>query len=127
MAENQVTINELAARMRKELRRVGYVEETIYRNFFPLIRTVVKYYTAAGITYYSVASTNEFIEYQKERYQRGEITEHRYRAIRSIGTRMNEFFITVFDFFQTYYIQKFGIKVFVKAVGVICKRLCKLR
>ena len=94
MAENQVTINELAARMRKELRRVGYVEETIYRNFFPQIRTIVKYYTTAGITYYSVASTNEFIEYQKERCQRGEITEHRYRAIRSIGTRMNEFFIT---------------------------------
>ena len=49
MNENRVTINELATKMVDELRRIGYSEETIWRNYHPKIRMVVNYYERAGI------------------------------------------------------------------------------
>ncbi|MCR5797052.1 MAG: hypothetical protein K6G63_03940 [Eubacterium sp.] len=63
MEEKQVTINELVARMLQEMKRVGYAEEAIYRNYYPKIRTVARYYTTAKIAYYSVASTEEYVKY----------------------------------------------------------------
>ena len=94
MEENQVTINELAARMLQELKRVGYSEEAIYRNYYPKIRTIVKYYTAAGITYYSVAATDEYVKYQEERILKGEISDVMLRSVRYAASRMNEFYVT---------------------------------
>lgn len=94
MNENRITINELAAKMVDELRRIGYSEETIWRNYHPKIRMVVNYYERAGITYYSLKSTDEMLKQYEERCKRGEITNHYLRQMRSIALRMNEFFVT---------------------------------
>lgn len=94
MAENKVTINELAARMMDELRRIGYSEETIWRNYHPKIRMVVNYYERAGITFYSPQVTDELIQLNEERYERNEITYHYLKQLRSIALRMNEFYVT---------------------------------
>lgn len=94
MNENRVTINELATKMVDELRRIGYSEETIWRNYHPKIRMVVNYYERAGITYYSLKSTNEMLKLYEERCDRGEITNYYLRQMRSIALRMNEFFVT---------------------------------
>lgn len=94
MDEAKVTINELAAKMVQELRRIGYSEESIYRNYYPRIRTVVKYYEAAEVPFYSVAATNQYIKYQEERLLHREVTDTFVRSIRNIGKRMNEFYIT---------------------------------
>ena len=94
MNENRVTINELATKMVDELRRIGYSEETIWRNYHPKIRMVVNYYERAGITFYSLKSTDEMLKLYEERCERGEITNHYLRQMRSIALRMNEFFVT---------------------------------
>ena len=94
MNENRITINELATKMVDELRRIGYSEETIWRNYHPKIRMVVNYYERAGITYYSLKSTDEMLKLYEERCKRSEITNHYLRQMRSIALRMNEFFVT---------------------------------
>ena len=94
MNENSITINELATKMVDELRRIGYSEETIWRNYHPKIRMVVNYYERAGITYYSLKSTDEMLKLYEERCKRGEITNHYLRQMRSIALRMNDFFVT---------------------------------
>jgi site-specific recombinase XerD len=94
MEEKQVTINELVARMLQEMKRVGYAEEAIYRNYYPKIRTVARYYTTAKIAYYSVASTEEYVKYQEERFLRDEISATMLKSARYAASRMNEFFIT---------------------------------
>ena len=73
MAEKQVTINELAAWMICELRRIGYSEEPIWRHYHPRIRSVVNYYERVGITYYSPKVTDELIELNEERHKRRDI------------------------------------------------------
>lgn len=94
MEENQVTINELATKMLNELKRVGYSEEAIYSNYYPKIRSVTKYYMAAGIAYYSISSTEEYVKLQEERLLRGEISKERYKKVHSAASMMNEFFVT---------------------------------
>ena len=94
MVKNQVTINQLAAEMLQELKRVGYTDFAIYRDYYPKMQSIIKYYTTAGITYYSVAATNEFITWQEERIKRGEISKQSLHSLRHVAVRMNEYFIT---------------------------------
>ena len=92
--QETITIHEFAAKMTAELRRVGYAESTLYRHLIPNMMHVVHYYEKAGITYYSIQATTLYLSLQKERLDRQEITEHYYRLIKSIASRMNDFFIT---------------------------------
>ena len=92
--QETITIHEFAAKMTAELRRVGYAESTLYRYLIPNMMHVVHYYEKAGITYYSIQATTLYLSLQKERLDRQEITEHYYRLIKSIASRMNDFFIT---------------------------------
>lgn len=89
-----ITIHEFAVKMTDELRRVGYAESTLYRCLIPSMMHVVHYYEKAGITYYSVQTTQLYLSLQKERLERQEITGHYYRQIKSMASRMNDFFVT---------------------------------
>lgn len=92
--QETITIHEFAVKMTAELRRVGYAESTIYRRLIPGMMHVVHYYEKAGITYYSIQATQLYLSLQKERLERQEITEHYYREIKSMASRMNDFFVT---------------------------------
>ena len=92
--QEAITIHEFAVKMTAELRRVGYAESTLYRHLIPDMMRVVHYYEKAGITYYSIQATTLYLSLQKERLDRQEITEHYYRQVKSIASRMNDFFIT---------------------------------
>ena len=94
MYENKVTINELAVNMVDELRRIGYAEVTIYRNYYPQMRQVVAYYERLQCPFYSVKITNEMVELYHERYLRNEISYHYQNQMKHVASRMNEFYIT---------------------------------
>lgn len=90
----QVTINEFTIRFLNEIQRIGYADETIYRNHYRTIRKIARYYELSNILYYSLETTNEFVQLMKERTERGEIGKSLFRAIKANAQRMNEFFIT---------------------------------
>ena len=92
--QETITIHEFAAKMTAQLQKVGYAKSTLYRRLFPGMMHVVHYYEKAGITYYSIQATQLYLSLQKERLERQEITAHYYREIKSIASRMNDFFIT---------------------------------
>ena len=94
MYENKVTINELAVNMVDELRRIGYAEVTIYRNYYPQMRQVVAYYERLQCPFYSVKITNEMVELYHERYLRNEISYRYQNQMKHVASRMNEFYIT---------------------------------
>ena len=87
------TISEVIARMQNELRRVGYSEVTVYLNYIRYAECIAKYYSTQGLTYYDPAITQEFIQFQKERHDRGEITNF-YYEIRLAAHRLNEVYLT---------------------------------
>lgn len=90
----QVTINEFTIRFLNEMQRIGYADETIYRNHYRTIRKIARYYELSDTLYYSLETTNEFVQLMKERRERGEIGKSLFRAIKADAQRMNEFFIT---------------------------------
>lgn len=92
--QETITIHEFAVKMTAQLQKVGYAESTLYRRLIPGMMHVVHYYEKAGITYYSIQATQLYLSLQKERLKRQEITAHYYREIKSIASRMNDFFIT---------------------------------
>lgn len=92
--QEKITIHEFTVKMTSQLQKVGYAESTLYRRLIPGIIHVVHYYEKAGITYYSIQATQLYLSLQKERLERQEITAHYYREIKSIASRMNDFFIT---------------------------------
>lgn len=92
--QETITIHEFTVKMTSQLQKVGYAESTLYRRLIPGIMHVVHYYEKAGITYYSIQATQLYLSLQKERLERQEITAHYYREIKSIASRMNDFFIT---------------------------------
>ena len=61
--------------MTAQLQEVGYAESALYRRLIP----EVHYYEKAGITYYSISTTQLYLRMQKERLERKEITEYYYR------------------------------------------------
>ena len=65
--------------MTAQLQKVGYAESTLYRRLLPGMMHVVHYYEKAGITYYSISTTQLYLRMQKERLERKEITEYYYR------------------------------------------------
>ena len=92
--QETITIHEFAVKMTAQLQKVGYAESTLYRRLIPGMMHVVHYYEKAGITYYSIQATQLYLSLQKERLERQEITAHYYREIKSIASRINDFFIT---------------------------------
>lgn len=90
----QVTINEFVVRFLDEMRRVGYVEETIYRVHIRRIRRIARFYELSGTVFYSIEKTNEYVRLMEERCEKGEIEGTMVRGTKATAHRMNEFFIT---------------------------------
>ena len=94
MEQQKLTINELAKRLTDELQRIGYSTGTIYRNFIPSMVHVVRYYESKGEIYYSPAISDEYLAFNVERRNRGEITNHYIHQIKTIISKMDEFYTT---------------------------------
>lgn len=92
--KQQVTINEFVAMFIDKMRRIGYAEETIYRDHYRIIRRIARYYEVSDTLYYSVETTTEYLNLTKERADRGEISERLFRKIKMMCQKMNEYFIT---------------------------------
>lgn len=94
MSKNSVTINEMISQILSEARRLGYSETIIWRDLFPKLRSVAVYYGKKGIAIYDPETTEEYISLQKERLDRGEISIHYYKRVKSAANRLNEFYLT---------------------------------
>jgi len=71
--QEKVTIHELTAKVLAGLRQAGYSDVTIWRSYMRLIGVIGNYYKKLGQIYYDPAVTDEFIQLQQARYERGEI------------------------------------------------------
>lgn len=94
MKEQQISIHQFQSMFLDEMQRIGYPLHTIYGTHYGAISRIVRYYEKSGTDYYSVKTTNEFVDFHKERYERGELSRSSYAEIRSAALKMNEFFIT---------------------------------
>lgn len=92
--KDHVTINEMISQMISDARRLGYSETSIWRNFSPRLALVAAYYSKKDVSVYDPEITNEYVDLQKERLERGEITIHYYKRVKSAANRLNEFYLT---------------------------------
>ena len=91
--QNQITINEMVADLKAELKRVGYADSTTLLSYMGCAGCIAKYFSGLGLACYDPAVTEEFIQIQKERHEKGEISGFYYR-IRSTAHRLNEIYMT---------------------------------
>ena len=90
--EDRITIHQLTGKLVSELKRGGYSETTIWHCYMPFVGTIEKYYEKTNRLTYDPVITAEFVQYQRERMQRGEISS--YRAYLLAAERLNEVFMT---------------------------------
>jgi len=88
MNEN-VTINELTARVTKEMCRMGYSEETIWRDYHPKFGQVSAYYQRTGKVFYSLDTTAEFVQLQLDRAKTGDISPTSLNTVLNAETTMH--------------------------------------
>ena len=90
----KVTVNELISRMIVEMRRLGYSEETIWREYYPKLGQISTYYRKTGNTFYSLDTTAEYIQLQKDRVENEEISRASLHPVLSAARRLDEFYLT---------------------------------
>ena len=87
-----ITIHQLTGRLVAELKKGGFSETTIWRCYMPHVGTIEDYYEKTNQLKYDPAITDEFVQYQKERMKRGEISN--YRDYLLAAERLNEVYMT---------------------------------
>lgn len=92
--KDNVTINEMISQMISDARRLGYSEASIWRNFSPRLALIAAYYSKKGVVVYDPEITNEYVDLQKERLEKGEITIHYYKRVKSAANHLNGFYLT---------------------------------
>ena len=90
--EGIITIHQLTGRLVAELKKGGFSETTIWRCYMPHVGTIENYYEKTNQLKYDPAITDEFVQYQKERMKRGEISN--YRDYLLAAERLNEVYMT---------------------------------
>ena len=90
--EDIITIHQLTGRLVAELKKGGFSETTIWRCYMPHVGTIENYYEKTNQLKYDPAITDEFVQYQKERMKRGEISN--YRDYLLAAERLNEVYMT---------------------------------
>lgn len=94
MNDKKVTVGEIISEIICRMKQLGYEEKTIneyYRNHFLCI---AHYYRVTERIYYDPGVTNEYLEMQRCRYERGEISRSLYMHLKTGANKLNEFFIT---------------------------------
>ena len=90
--EDIITIHQLTGRVVAELKKGGFSETTIWRCYMPHVGTIENHYEKTNQFKYDPAITDEFVQYQKERMKRGEISN--YRDYLLAAERLNEVYMT---------------------------------
>ncbi len=90
--EDTITIHQLTGRLVAELKKGGFSETTIWRCYMPHVGAIENYYEKTNQLKYDPAITDEFVQQQKERMKRGEISN--YRNYLLAADRLNEVFMT---------------------------------
>lgn len=87
------TIGEMIAELLAQLRKAGYQEHTIWSFYMPAAARLAKYYRATGRTCYDPIVTEEYLQMQRERHERGEIQNYCYK-IQQTSHKLNEIYLT---------------------------------
>ena len=90
--EDIITIHQLTGRLVVELKKGGFSETTIWHCYMPHVGTIENYYEKTNQLKYDPAITDVFVQYQKERMKRGEISN--YRDYLLAAERLNEVYMT---------------------------------
>ena len=91
--QEQITITELLSDFKAELKRVGYADSDTLIKYMRNAGCIAKFFYGKGLIYYDPNVTEEYIQMQKERYERGEIS-HSYYNIKTTANRLNEVYIS---------------------------------
>ena len=94
MEEKKVTVNELISQVNHAMKEGGYSIRTVYQMYNPVFGVIAKYFRKTGRIFYDPDVTEELIQLQIERKERGEITDGYLRTIRCAVHRLNEYFLT---------------------------------
>ena len=90
----KVTINELIAQITVEMSHLGYSEETIWREYHPKFCQISKYYRMTGRVFYSLDTTAEYIQLQRNRVNNEEISKNSLYPMICAAKRLDEFYMT---------------------------------
>lgn len=88
------TVGEVAAQLIAEANRLGFANSYIWGNLDKGMGHIRNYYRMKGMAYYSVAVTDECIEYHRQRCADKDISASYLKKIESAARRMNAFFCT---------------------------------
>ncbi len=94
MNDTQLTVGEIISCVIARMKQLGYEEHSIneyYRHYFLCI---AHYYRRTGHINYSPDITSEYLELQRERYEKGEIERGWYMSLRTGANKLNEFYLT---------------------------------
>ena len=94
MDEKRVTVGEIISEIITRMKQLGYEETTIDRHYRHYFLCIAHFYRSTGRIYYSPDVTAEYLELQRERYEREEISRDWYMSLKCGANRLNEFFIT---------------------------------
>ena len=73
MQEKQLPVNVMISQMTSELDRLGYHTAIIWERFYKLFRAIEIYHIGKERIYYDPDVTEEYLQLQRERVERGEI------------------------------------------------------
>lgn len=94
MNAEKVEIHEMMSSMLNAAVNAGYPEQHVWGYLFARVRHIVTYYERLGIRYYDPVITEEFIQLEKERVERGEIVRGTWYAYRHAQFIMDDYYLT---------------------------------
>ena len=77
--QEQITVSELVANLKAELKRVGYADSNTLLSCMGCAGCIAKYFNSQGLTRYDPAVKEEYIQMQRERNEKCEISGFYYR------------------------------------------------
>ena len=92
--ESNISIDAMIAQMITDARQLGYSESSIWCNMVPRWKAFSNYYSKRGISAYDPAITKEFVELQRDRLSRNEVSNSYFRIISSAGKRLNQYYLS---------------------------------
>lgn len=92
--DKSVSIDAMIAQMMEAALQLEYSPTSIWGNMVPRWKSFSNYYRLKGLTLYDPAVTNEFVELQRARMVREEISYSHFRAISAAANRLNQYYLS---------------------------------
>lgn len=92
--DKSISIDAMIAQMMEAAVQLEYSPTSIWCNMVPRWKSFSNYYRKKGISIYDPNITNEFVELQRGRMVRGEISYAHFRAISAAANRLNQYYLS---------------------------------